>query len=242
MGKGGIVLAFFFCGALCTAASVSVYTERASSAGFAIRVFELDTNPFTADHQRDLAKFRSDVLEDIANNPYSARLFFGYSAGAKFAARLASEDETAADGVFLLDPVDGPPPLQKNLTRFPIFLEAVTPAWRNLRKKNQSDSPSALKILHTEFGERGGFGGVPCVSRTFSHLWYAERMGARADESVLLDNVGHLDPLSQRPAFPGNIACPGGTQEAAAQARENALGSFEALLTEIQFSNSSLQH
>lgn len=235
------MLAFFFCGALCSAATLSVYTEKASTAGFTIRVLELDTNPFTADHQRDLAKYRNIVLQDIARDPNAVRVFFGYSAGAKFAARLASEGETAVDGVFLLDPVDGPPPLQRNLTKFPVFLESVTPIWRNMRGKSQGEYPSALKILHTELGERGGFGGVPCVSRAFGHLWYTQRMGAQAHETVRLENVGHLDPLSWRPNFPGNLACPGGTQQAAVQAREYALDAFEAMLTEIQSPNSSLQ-
>jgi pimeloyl-ACP methyl ester carboxylesterase len=229
------MLAFFFCGALCTAGSLSEFSEVAARAGYTTQVFELDTNPFTANHPRDLTRYRDAIVGAISKDPDSTRIYFGYSAGSKFAASLASEVDTAVDGLFLLDPVDGPPPLQKNFIRFPVFLENISPNWRQLRPKETNARQSVFKILNTELGERAGFGGVPCVSEKYGHRWFARRMGAQANETFELKEAGHLDPLSRQPGFPGNMACPAGSKDAAREARERALEQFSQFLAEIDF-------
>lgn len=227
------MLAFFFCGALCSAGSLSEFTEVAERAGYTTQVFELDTNPFTANHERDFTQYREAIAAAISEAPEAARIYFGYSAGSKFAARLASEVDTAVDGLFLLDPVDGPPPLQKDFVRFPVFLENISPSWRQLRTQESKTHPSVFKILNSELGERAGFGGVPCVSANYGPRWFAQRMGAQANETFELKSAGHLDPLSRQPRFPGNLACPAGSKDAATKARKNALDQFSEFLASI---------
>lgn len=228
------MIVFFFCGALCTAASLQAYVDQARARGHETRVLELDVNPITADHSRDLRSFGAAVREATADAPASKRVFFAFSGGAKFAARLAAERDTGVDGLFLLDPVDGPPPFNRPSTRYPVLLESVGPAWRLARSDGGPRMPARLRIVRTEFGEKAGFTGVPCVPSAYGSKWFSERLGAEDDETTTVAGVGHLDALSRKPSLPARSLCPSGGEEASRAATDAVASDFGAFLEGIE--------
>lgn len=224
----------FFCGALCSAASLSGYTDLAKSKGFATAVVVPNTNPLTANHARDLERMREEVEASRAaferqNGVAPSLSFFAFSGGAKFAARIAQD--TRVEGLFLLDPVDGPPPVSRPSPRFPVYLDEASPAWRVLGSDSGDPrAPAALRIVATELGEQPGFTGTPCVTPAYGPSLFAERLGALPGESVELPGAGHLDALF-RGAGPLGAVCPRGSAPEAARAQ--SVAAFEGFLNEV---------
>jgi hypothetical protein len=141
----------FISGAQSTEQNFSPYTRmpELTQASF---VFEYpDASPFTGNHQRDYLRMR-ESFENLSSRSPAGVVIFAYSVGGKFAARLALEKQEVK-GLFLVDPVDGAPPLFGDKDRYPDFLKA------NLTE----NLAIPTFILASEQGEQGGFLGIPCV-------------------------------------------------------------------------------
>jgi hypothetical protein len=155
--------------------------------------------------------------------------FFAFSSGAKFAARIAQD--TPVEGMFLLDPVDGPPPGNRPSERFPVFLDEADAAWRTLSTApDAARKPAVLRILSTELGERPGFTGTPCVTPAYGSGFFAERLGAQAAERVDIDDSGHLDVLFQSAGLLGAVCPRGGNPDGA---RTQSLAGFQDFLARL---------
>jgi pimeloyl-ACP methyl ester carboxylesterase len=223
------MIVYFFCGALCSAASIQSSVQEAQNRGYETLVFTLDTNPFTANHTRDLETYRAAILEKSSLE--TQRIYFAFSGGAKFATKLALDPSTQAQGLFLLDPVDGPPPVGGDLKKFPVYLEGSAPLlWRN---HSGSPKESLLRILSTELGEKPGYTGVPCVPAKYGSAWFSNQMGARAEETFRFAGVGHLDVLDVKPPFPMRNLCPSGKSSDTSLTPQQVAQKFGAFLDEI---------
>jgi hypothetical protein len=228
------MLFVFFCGALCSAASLAGYVSAAEEKGFATTVVVPDTSPFTADNGRDLSRMREAIAQESerfarANGRQPELSFFAFSGGAKFAARIAQD--TGVEGLFLLDPVDGPPPNSRPSDRFPVYLDQVDASWRTVGgAAGVAREPAALRIVSTELGERRGFTGTPCVTPAYGPRLFAERLGALASEGVEIADAGHLDVLFRDAGLLGSVCPRGGNREAA---RSSALGEFKDFLAQL---------
>jgi len=221
----------FFCGALCSAASLQGYVDAAATRGLDTRVLLLDTNPLSADHGRDLEIYRAAVDAEIERSRAAGRSedvsFFAYSGGAKFATRIAQD--TQVKGLFLLDPVDGPPPGSQPSARFPVYLGEIDASWRRAGSQNASLPPAGLRIVRTEKGEQKGFTGTACVTPAYGPRLFAERLGATSTEQLTLEQVGHLDVLFKGPGLLG-VVCPRGSAAAKEAQRARALEAWEGFL------------
>jgi pimeloyl-ACP methyl ester carboxylesterase len=224
--SGGInMFIAFVCGAMCSASQLVNYTSLAKQKGFDWEVYVPDVNAITADNARDLIAFRKSIEARLNKNGVAAAepaALFGFSVGGKFAAKLSQDLDVK--GLFLLDPVDGPPPFQKVSARFPIYLENANPGWR--------DKPSGtahLAVVRTQLGELPGFGGVACVPKEHGSAWFSKQLGASGEENFEIKNAGHLDILNK----PGLAAliCPKGTNKAA---EGDALKIFEGFLEKLE--------
>lgn len=162
--------------------SFKSYLEALKDRGFnSIEFSSVDTNPFSANHQKEIVELR----KKFASNDAEKTLYVGYSIGGKFAARLAldaAESGRFPQGLFLLDPVGGQPPLQRDSNRFPDLIGAENePVGRSVR----------TLIVSSELGTAAGAFGMPCVSPSYSSAFFKSIF--TSSRSVSLKNVGHLD-------------------------------------------------
>ena len=186
-----------------TRESFNPYIEALNELGVSsVEYAPIDSNPLTANHQLEISRLRKR-FETI--EPESA-VYIGFSAGGKFAARLALDALEAGRipiGLILLDPSGGQPPLQQNLDRFP---EPI----------GINDEPVArtLKtlIISSELGTVPGPFGIPCVNPTHSSSFFGSVFSTA--QVFSLPNAGHLDfiELSSIPAI-YRWACKRGTND-----------------------------
>ena len=169
-----------------------------------------NTNPFTADHESDYQELYQTTL-DFVGDDLDLKVI-SYSVGSKFAARLA-EDLDAISQLVLLDPVDGPPPGQSISDRFPLFT-----------KGNSTRNDLSVVIVATELGAKGGFLGVPCVSREYGpghfNRFYKE---VTQTELFTIRDAGHTDILYPPLKFLTRSACKKGNNAQAARENINRL-------------------
>ena len=226
IGGSGMLIAFI-CGALCNAEQLSDFVSKAQDRGLETQVYIPKAGLLDANHTRDLLKIQEDIDQKLSEKSQPLA-FFAFSAGGKFATKIALTRDVK--GVFLLDPVDGPPPFQKESERFPIFLKDATPAWRD-----KGTGPAVLSIVRTELGEKNGLGGAPCVTKAFGSGWFATQLGAAPSEIQEIKDAGHLDTFAKPPAL-GRLVCPKGNSKTAPQ---EAVAAFESFLTKMELANPS---
>lgn len=169
-------------GAQTTRDSFNFFFEALKELGISsIEYASIDTNPLTANHQREISELR----KKFGTIEPEKTLYVGYSVGGKFAARLSLDAIEAGRppfGLFLIDPSGGQPPLQKNSDRFPELIgldnEPVARALKTV-------------IIGSELGTAPGPFGVPCVNPTHSSSFFKAIFGSALVFS--LPNAGHLD-------------------------------------------------
>jgi hypothetical protein len=189
-----------------TSKNVEPYFRNSHVNSGNIVVFTVDYNPLTANHVRDYKKLQKFYRELSPRAPHGVVLF-GYSATAKFAARLA-RDEMNVRGLFLLDPVDGAPPMcgQK---KFPTFLFDGAPL---------ISVPTA--IVSSEYGEAKGLMKAACVPAGNGSQHFVEHVDASVLEWVRVEKAGHLAFMNPPMAFVARAICHPGKRKAKDVVRE----------------------
>ena len=142
---------------------------------------EFDQSPFSANHVRDYAKMNLAYEQLEARSPGGVVLF-GFSAGSKFAFKLA-QDHSTARALFLLDPVDGGPPIFSNNKTFPDFANSTS---------YQLSIPTVF--LETEFGPKMMMG-LACVPAKKGPDHYAPHFQPAHITRIFLPGAGHPDFL-----------------------------------------------
>lgn len=168
-----------------------------------------DTNPFTANHLRDMNQYQNDLEKFLPLNSEGVVLF-AYSGGAKFAARLALDNKSVR-GIFLMDPVDGPPPFTNDELKFPTVLKPDTP---------QLDIP--VFIIKSERGGLPGFLGVPCVSKGNGPDHFVSFVDPAKLQFYTAPGASHLDFLEPPLKALASAAC-ARSKEVPGATRANAL-------------------
>ncbi len=165
-----------------------------------VAVFTVDYNPLTANHVRDYQKLQKFYRGLVARAQHGVVLF-GYSATEKFAARLA-RDEVNARGVFLLDPVDGAPPMCGE-KKFPTFLFDGAPL---------ISVPTA--IVSSEYGESKWLMNAACVPSGKGSEHFVEHVNGAFLERVRVEKAGHLAFMNPPMAFVARAICHPGKRKA----------------------------
>jgi pimeloyl-ACP methyl ester carboxylesterase len=160
-----------------------------------------DTNPVTANHARDFVAFQRQFSEFTTDGSDSV-ILFGYSAGGKFAAKLA-QDNNNVKGLFLVDPVDGQPPFVNDPERFPTVLVEGSPIF---------NIPTV--VVESGLGTRPGFLNVPCVSPNAGPQTFARFVERSSLEFLTLAGASHVDFLAPPIEFIVRSLCARGESDA----------------------------
>jgi pimeloyl-ACP methyl ester carboxylesterase len=188
---------FFTRNSMMNDVNIQPYMDDARTAGGDMQtIFVVDFNPMTANHLRDFEKMR-ETLREFSRNAPDGVVIFGYSATAKFIAKLAAE-EANVRGVFLMDPVDGTPPFvgKKN---FPVFLDdqihIKVPTW----------------IVQSEFGVEPATMGKACVPKEYDGVFFGAHVEPSFLNYVKVPGSGHNDFLNPPVSLILQTACKRGT-------------------------------
>ena len=166
--------------------------------------FHITINPLMANHVRDYRNLRKQVQE--LGQKYSRVYTFGYSIGGKFSARLA-RDEPEIRGAFLLDPVDGGPPIfPRRFSHLPVFF-----------KRNSTIIQKPTWVLETEFAQKPNSTiGLRCVNYKLGAKHFLRYISRKKRQYHLVEDAGHLQliealsPESMEEV--GHDACPAGSR------------------------------
>jgi Chlorophyllase len=211
----------FVCGAFCNEESFSSYVNKAKNVGYKTKVLIPNTSPISSNYNNDFNKFKTQIetLLISEEKPNEVEFVFaGYSAGGKFAAKLASEFTTK--GLYLMDPVDGPPPFQEKSDRFPALLESFKWVKKDIN----------VKLVFSEFGQTKGFGGVACVPEQYGHTWFTEKLQLETKNIAQIQKAGHFSFHTNAPKFPLSLTCKAGENK---DAGSESFNLFENFLSEI---------
>jgi pimeloyl-ACP methyl ester carboxylesterase len=183
-----------------------------------VAIFTVDYNPLTANHVRDYDRLKK-FYRDLGPRADNGVVLMGYSATAKFAARLA-RDEGHVRGLFLMDPVDGAPPMC-GAAKFPTFLTDDAPP---------ISVPTT--ILSSEYGESKWLMNAACVPPGNGADHFAEHVDAGLLEMVRVERAGHLDFMNPPMAIVARMICHPGKRRARDVVLE-AVGFWDRFLERI---------
>ncbi len=168
-----------------------------------------NTNPFTANHMINMKEYQID-FQAFSQKNTAGVVLFAYSGGGKFAAKLAQENANV-QGVFLIDPVDGPPPFTNDENRFPTVLKEDSPIFK-----------MPFVIVKSELGSSPGLFGIPCVPPNYGPEHFARFVEPIKLKFYLQEGASHLDFLYPPLKLLAANAC-ARSQEISGTARANAL-------------------
>ena len=173
----------FVAGLMSGAKNYAPYLAATNASAEQIVFLQFDQSPFSANHVRDYAKMKESYEQLEAHSP-GGIVLFGFSAGSKFAFRLAEDHASSARALFLLDPVDGGPPLFSNKTIFPDFID-----------DNSRELEIPTVFLETEFGPKPAMLGLSCVPAKKGPQHFAPHINPALLKRVFLAGAGHPDFL-----------------------------------------------
>ena len=199
-------------GAQTTEQNFEPYIEATELAPSQVLIRLPDTNPFSANHARDIKNYQIDVQKFSEQNA-DGIVLFAYSGGGKFAAKLA-QDNPQVRGIFLLDPVDGPPPFTKDDAKFPTIL-----------KDGAAKFNIPVFIVKSERGGLPGFLGVPCVTPGMGPDHFASYVSPEKLQFYTAPGASHLDFLAP-PLKPLAAGACARSKEIPGSTRNNALTSW----------------
>lgn len=167
---------------LATPDQLSPYAQAAQEQGYFVRHFHIPMGLLSADHERDheLLVRELETLKSLGER----LILFGYSIGGKFAARVALDHPDDLKGSFLLDPVDGGPPIFPRLwPQLPVFF----------RRGERGEITVPTHIVATQFGEARGPSGLRCVNRGLGARHFGSFVRSDKLSTHFLWDAGHLD-------------------------------------------------
>lgn len=190
-------------GAATTPENFAPYLDSGVKSVVATEVFLPDINPFTADHVRDYSLLQKRLAVIEANHPGVKFLMFGFSIGGKHAARFAKENPENVAGLFLVDPVDGGPPVVENSKKFPVFIPKSIAPYLD----------TVTRIVESEFGGAPGFAGQACVTAKYGPDHFAQAITEGKLERFTLQGASHTDMLARPVTFFARFVCAKGTAQ-----------------------------
>jgi hypothetical protein len=138
-----------------------------------------------------------EALTAFSKKATDGLVLFGYSATAKFVAKLATENFNIK-ALFLIDPVDGTPPFTSK-KNFPVFLT------------EESHINAPTWIVKSEFGTTPWALGKPCVPHEHGSEFFASHTDLSMLKFIHIAGSSHIDflhpPISQMlkmPCKPGS--------------------------------------
>lgn len=165
--------------------------------GFSVDVvhFHIPMQFWNVNHLRDMK--RAALVYKRLIEEYERIHIFGYSIGGKFAAKLALTDPGKSNklkSLFLLDPVDGGPPIFPYLwPHMPVFFTG------------HEMIPIKTYLLETEFGSvsnnRWGFA---CVNKKLGAAHFRAILDPARVTEYYLRGAGHLQVIEKLAIDPGN--------------------------------------
>ncbi|NRA66112.1 MAG: alpha/beta hydrolase [Pseudobacteriovorax sp.] len=178
------------------------YEQIATEFGWETEHFHISMEPLRANHIRSYRELRRFI--ESLDDQYSSITILGYSIGGKFAAR-AARDLSIVDSVFLLDPVDGGPPILPRLwPHLPVFMTPL---------RGQIEKPSW--IIETEFAQNKGESRLRCVNRQLGAQHFSKYVLEPQLTFRFIADAGHLEvirPPNDNYEDPVLDTCPSGSR------------------------------